>query len=547
MYNVFKRPMFRKGGSTQGQGIMSHVEPRVQAQSGYFGQTPIYPQPFSTMNANAAMGMGDGRVQMMKSFPLDAGTSGFPSSNFRPEIDYGSSAPPKFDVNAVEEINTTDEFITIKAGRNQSETTIRNPNYKPPGEYQERTIRGQKTKVFVPYDDETIESMKVSETGNNYKAEQDMQSIIADAEKSFVADKANKDLLMEKEKITIGDNDGKLTLDIMEEVEGEKKLLNKLLDNKNLTRGENALIIAEALKTGGGLNAKIDAATKLALPIARSRAKEDKAVTLTAYKIAKDKEKTLQAAQIKANTPSANQKNINTQIDMLYKSHKKDEGEKAMSKEDFTLNWYKENTKPGTSMEMNLRALDGANKPITNALIELKSAKKALQKEQAKGKKAKESMIELYTNNYQDALSDVELFRTNPAWENSPYNKMYISIIGQAVKDGGRIGYALGTKPEMMSQNFTEVSQTPKGIEEVSATEVDTAGAITAEKPVINLDYATLRKRLPPEINDQVVALLASSEKALQDFAYIQTQSDVERFNVTYGVNLVIPPQTQQA
>ena len=546
MYNVFKRPMFRKGGSTQGQGIMSHVEPRVQANSGYFGQTPIYPQPFSTMNANAAMGMGDGRVQMMKSFPMNAQSMGA-NSNFRPEIDYGSSAPSKFDVNAVEDINTTDEFITIKAGRNQSETTIRNPNYRPPGEYKTVNRRGQPVRVFVPYDDETIESMKVSETGNNYKAEQDMQSIIADAEKNFVADKANKDLLMEKEKITIGDNDGKLTLDIMEEVEGEKKILNKLLDNKNLTRGENALIIAEALKTGGGLNAKIDAATKLALPIARSRAKEDKAVTLTAYKIAKDKEKTLQAAQIKADTPSASQKGINEQINQAFKFHKKDKGTDAMSMEDFRMDWYRKNATPGVDQQTNIAILKSYGKSIETTLEELRENKINLQKEQAKGKKAKESMIKLYTDGYQNALGKINYFKSNPAFEGSAFDKMFISIMGQAVKDGGRIGYALGTKPEMMSQNFTEVSQTPKGIEEVSATEVDTAGAITAEKPVINLDYATLRKRLPPEINDQVVALLASSEKALQDFAYIQTQSDVERFNVTYGVNLVIPPQTQQA
>ena len=33
MYNVLKRPMFKKGGMTQGTGIMSHVEPRPQ----YFG------------------------------------------------------------------------------------------------------------------------------------------------------------------------------------------------------------------------------------------------------------------------------------------------------------------------------------------------------------------------------------------------------------------------------------------------------------------------------------------------------------------------------
>jgi hypothetical protein len=36
--------------------------------------------------------------------------------------------------------------------------------------------------------------------------------------------------------------------------------------------------------------------------------------------------------------------------------------------------------------------------------------------------------------------------------------------------------------------------------------------------------------------------LLSNSEEALQDFAYIRTQDDVSKFNVKYGVNLVVPP-----
>jgi hypothetical protein len=62
------------------------------------------------------------------------------------------------------------------------------------------------------------------------------------------------------------------------------------------------------------------------------------------------------------------------------------------------------------------------------------------------------------------------------------------------------------------------------------------------EKPVENLTFAELRDRLPPEITDDVVQMLASSEEALQDFAYIRTQDDVNNFNIKYGVNLVIPP-----
>ena len=63
-------------------------------------------------------------------------------------------------------------------------------------------------------------------------------------------------------------------------------------------------------------------------------------------------------------------------------------------------------------------------------------------------------------------------------------------------------------------------------------------------KTVENLDYNTLRNRLPKEITDDIVQLLANSQQALADFAYIKTQLDVNDFNVKYGVNLVLRPET---
>ena len=59
------------------------------------------------------------------------------------------------------------------------------------------------------------------------------------------------------------------------------------------------------------------------------------------------------------------------------------------------------------------------------------------------------------------------------------------------------------------------------------------------EEPKI--DYATLRARLPKEISDDVVRLIAASPEALEDFATIATQSDVDMFNQKYSVNLVLP------
>ena len=46
------------------------------------------------------------------------------------------------------------------------------------------------------------------------------------------------------------------------------------------------------------------------------------------------------------------------------------------------------------------------------------------------------------------------------------------------------------------------------------------------------------------EITDDVVQLISQSQEAMQDFAYIRTQGDVDAFNLKYGVNLVLPANT---
>jgi len=57
------------------------------------------------------------------------------------------------------------------------------------------------------------------------------------------------------------------------------------------------------------------------------------------------------------------------------------------------------------------------------------------------------------------------------------------------------------------------------------------------------IDFGTLRARLPQEIGDDVVRLIAASPEALEDFATIATQQDVDLFNQKYSVNLVLPQE----
>jgi len=58
-----------------------------------------------------------------------------------------------------------------------------------------------------------------------------------------------------------------------------------------------------------------------------------------------------------------------------------------------------------------------------------------------------------------------------------------------------------------------------------------------------NIDYDTLRARLPSSITDDIVRLIASSAEAMEDFATIQTQQDINNFNQKYSVELVLPAE----
>ena len=52
--------------------------------------------------------------------------------------------------------------------------------------------------------------------------------------------------------------------------------------------------------------------------------------------------------------------------------------------------------------------------------------------------------------------------------------------------------------------------------------------------------YQYLRQRLPAEIPDQVVKLIAYNQEAFADFASIETQDDLDSFNKRYNVELVV-------
>jgi len=104
---------------------------------------------------------------------------------------------------------------------------------------------------------------------------------------------------------------------------------------------------------------------------------------------------------------------------------------------------------------------------------------------------------------------------------------IYPAGFGQSKADGGRVGYQMGGD---VVEDVAMMSE--------SATIAPTAPAQTQD-----LTYDELRARLPREITNDVVTLIATSKQALSDFANIQTQQDVDNFNQTYNVNLVLPQE----
>jgi len=115
------------------------------------------------------------------------------------------------------------------------------------------------------------------------------------------------------------------------------------------------------------------------------------------------------------------------------------------------------------------------------------------------------------------------------------------SLSGMA--EGGRVGFQEGTpNPE-----FTMPE--PKPREAVQDRQLDTlmqaAPALEDPNQARSMGegdmYAALRRRLPQEITDDVVRLIAYNPEAFADFADIQDQSDVDSFNQKYNVQLVLP------
>ena len=321
-----------------------------------------------------------------------------------------------------------------------------------------------------------------------------------------------------KEKIT-ENNNNKINLDellsetsMKDSIEGEVDILKDLLKDTGTSKGEKALILAKAIKTPGSIADKLEVGADEAVKLAKEDRKQDKALILTAYKNYKAKE--LADGKL-TNTEKIVKNYVNQQI--ADPNNKK-------SKNQLELEAWEMVIKPsGSSKDLNkefaMLQLANMDSRYQDALRDL--SKYAKNTDAASQKKIADAQKLIAAYNYYAKIAGV-------------------SVAGLA--EGGRVNRALGT-PEMGEITETveqETVNTPT--EKVQATEVAAAENVEPMKEVPVMDFATLRNRLPQEITDDVVQLLANSKEAMQDFYYINSQNDVSNFNTKYGVNLILPP-----
>ena len=490
MYNIFKRPMFKLGGMTQGTGIMSHVEPRPQYFNGGrigYAQAGQVTDPFTYFA------------------PTNIPKAGFSTSDQTSGINLLRQAQEKFDAKqrAAQLANRETLGITspeIKRGYGFLETDAQKL-------LREKGLATQLTAAERAKIESGLKAARETEEKINlYGPSEDIatENIVVKSE--------------EKPKV----NPPKYTetktakFNLLDEVKKESAELKELLKDEDYSKGELAFVLSAALGKKGTIAEKIQEASKLALPLAKSRREEDKAVTLAAYKLAKEKEQ----QQIKSGALPEGLKILKAQAN-----------EKAIATGQDPDKIYSDlliqNIKldPVTAESVQTLSSTPVYGEITKLVNNIKDAQRRKDDAVVAKKDTKAIDRELL-----ELTSQLDTYKKSKGFE-----LVYPQFSNFA--SGGRVMKAIGGEVEEVEETGDKLISS-----NVSFGGNKPQDATVVEKPVQKLSYGQLRDRLPKEITDDVVMLLSNSEEALQDFAYIRTQDDVSKFNVKYGVNLVVPP-----
>jgi hypothetical protein len=308
-------------------------------------------------------------------------------------------------------------------------------------------------------------------------------------------------------------------LSLKERVAKESQEIRDLIPRE--MTGEAALILSQVFgdPKADTFAKKIQLAAKLAQPLAAKIKQEDRDITLAAYKMDKEREQ----QQIRADAPTGGFKDLREKARAIARRDDRDEGEVL----DELLAKSGERATKDQEKDLRLKILGENSQKIFTAVKDIKDKRREREKLLSQKKDTKQVDEDL-----QILEEEFKVFKDVPEFESAfPQFKNF--------KKGGRV-----MKQEGGDLDVEEAEETKATDMIASKVSFDNKpqDATVIEKPVEKLSYTQLRDRLPQEITNDVVMLIANSEEALQDFAYIRTQSDVNNFNVKYGVNLIIPP-----
>ena len=128
-------------------------------------------------------------------------------------------------------------------------------------------------------------------------------------------------------------------------------------------------------------------------------------------------------------------------------------------------------------------------------------------------------------------LWQADLQSDDPKYTSEEDPKLSLDAKNEAIKRLKRSGSATGGRVGYQAAGS------------VMGDEIQSTPAQTMPKELGDISYEELRSRLPQEVSDEIIRLLANSAEALEDFATIQTEQDIANFNKKYGVNLVLPAE----
>jgi len=294
------------------------------------------------------------------------------------------------------------------------------------------------------------------------------------------------------------------------DIEKEADLIKDLLKDEGLEKAELAFLVADALKTPGSIADKLDTARTKGMTIAAGKKKRDREATLLAYKGATEKE----LAKIKAEIPTGTQKAVQDYAKLKQKVAK------------------------GTATDMDKQVLEAYETGVFKG--EDDATVKALAIQFAKNP-------EVLT----DLESDIRKLSAKKDRSEREEEKLKVAIqnysrIQNIIKAGG-LGEYFNFKEggRVMKQMGGDVTDEIKTESELELGVKETSGEsnMFPTKTVEKLSFQELRDRLPQEITNDIVQLLSNSQEALQEFAYIRSQQDINDFNLKYGVNLILPPE----